>query len=104
MMGQCPSVLEAASVTAQPSAESYQYAKRWFDNNAHFLPIFYPIMTEEIYLGDFIPADFVMGETVQITSNASAVKRKAIESPSSEKLIEKPISKKPKKQDKKPNA
>lgn len=53
MMGQCPSVLEATGVLEQGDvrADEATYGRRWTDNIGYTVPIFYPIMTEEVYIG-----------------------------------------------------
>lgn len=52
-MGQCPSILEADDVTevgtSRPDAATY--GRRWTENIAYTIPIFYPIMTEEVFEG-----------------------------------------------------
>ena len=53
MMGQCPSILEATTVLegGRAAATEASYGRRWTDNVAYTVPIFYPIMVEETFTG-----------------------------------------------------
>lgn len=48
-MGQCPSVLEATSVTGLDMPTAKAYARRWVNNMAWKMPIFYPIAMSDDY-------------------------------------------------------
>lgn len=49
MMGQCPSVLEAANLTGQAMPDTAAYSRRWIDNLVYMMPLFYPIQVNEVY-------------------------------------------------------
>ena len=88
MMGQCPSILEATSVIegGESRADEATYGRRWTDNIAYTVPIFYPIMTEEIFTG--VPQSRGVVKTVTAPLTKSAVSKKA-PSPSSLKVLKK---------------
>lgn len=49
LMGQCPSVMEAFSLTGSGQPNTHSYARRWVNNMGWKMPIFYPITMSDDY-------------------------------------------------------
>ena len=89
MMGQCPSILEATSVVegGESRADEATYGRRWTENIAYTVPIFYPIMTEEIFEG--VPQSRGVVKKMQTAPRALNAASKKKSSPSSIKVLSK---------------
>lgn len=88
MMGQCPSILEATNVTQAGSARptDASYGRRYTENIGYTVPIFYPIMSEEIFEGVPQTRGVVKTSTAPLVKSVASKKRSL---PSNIKVIAK---------------
>ena len=52
LMGQCPSVLEGGTVSGQSLPERALYGRRWINNMAWKMPIYYPIVVSDDFTSE----------------------------------------------------